>query len=362
MFNVDYHWDPLKVCIVGRSYSPKFYDYIINKDIRKVFYQIAEETEEDYQQLINLLESFGVEVLRPDVSDNHKDYVKNNIILPPPMTPRDYTAMIGNNFYVDRRDLRAVWDKIKGESWPAKPDDFSTIPEWILNEAEEVFQIWSKEDFAYNSICHYVKDKANIIYDKNINTANTLRLGKYLVFGTDSYNDPLDLLLEKYKKMFPGHQCKIINTGGHADGVYCAVAPGLIISTREIGDYNELFPGWTVVYAEHFSVENLPDFYKIKNQNSGKWWIPGAETNSELINFVNNYMSNWLGYVEESTFDVNMLIIDEHNVVCNSYNEKIFAALESRNIKPHVVDFRHKFFWDGGVHCITSDIHRLAKK
>ena len=58
MYNVHQHWDPLRVCVVGRSYSPKFYDYIKNSKVQDVFYQIAEETEEDYQKLIQVLESF----------------------------------------------------------------------------------------------------------------------------------------------------------------------------------------------------------------------------------------------------------------------------------------------------------------
>ena len=35
MYNVYQHWDPLKVCIVGKSYNAKFYDYIKNKKVRK---------------------------------------------------------------------------------------------------------------------------------------------------------------------------------------------------------------------------------------------------------------------------------------------------------------------------------------
>ena len=65
-YSVYQHWDPLKVCIVGRSYSPKVYDYIENESARRVMQRIAEETEEDYQKLISLLQNFGVEVLRPN--------------------------------------------------------------------------------------------------------------------------------------------------------------------------------------------------------------------------------------------------------------------------------------------------------
>jgi hypothetical protein len=53
-----------------------------------------------------------------------------------------------------------------------------------------------------------------------------------------------------------------------------------------------------------------------------------------------------------------MLVIDEKNVICNNYNEQVFAAFDRFGITPHVINFRHRYFWDGGLHCITSDIHR----
>lgn len=30
-------------------------------------------------------------------------------------------------------------------------------------------------------------------------------------------------------------------------------------------------------------------------------------------------------------------------------------------ITPHVVPFRHRYFWDGGIHCITLDLDREGK-
>ena len=45
MYSVYQHWDPLRVCIVGKSYSPEFYHFIKNDRIRVVFERIARETE-----------------------------------------------------------------------------------------------------------------------------------------------------------------------------------------------------------------------------------------------------------------------------------------------------------------------------
>jgi hypothetical protein len=65
-----------------------------------------------------------------------------------------------------------------------------------------------------------------------------------------------------------------------------------------------------------------------------------------------------MGYVEETVFDVNMLVIDERNVICNNYNKTVFDAFARHDVTAHVLNFRHRYFWDGGLHCITSDLHR----
>jgi hypothetical protein len=97
---------------------------------------------------------------------------------------------------------------------------------------------------------------------------------------------------------------------------------------------------------------------KLKEQNHGKWWVPGEELNQDFTDYVESWMNKWVGYVEESVFDVNMIVIDKHNVIVNGYNEKAFDAFSRYGITPHICNFRHRYFWDGGLHCITSDLHR----
>lgn len=359
MYSVYQHWDPLRVCIVGRSYSPKFYDYVKNKKVRQVFYRIAEETEEDYQKLIKLLESFNVEILRPDVSDNHLDYIQNNMVHPPPMTPRDNTAMIGNNFYIDARDFRNRWEEMRGADWPDCPDDFSEIPEWILEECRQEHNlIWSREDQTYKNIIQYMKKHSNVIMNKNINTAMTTRVGKDLYFGTTHRNQDMSEVKKNAQTMFNNYRCHVIETEGHTDGCFCPVVPGLIVSLLDMPTYENTFPGWEVVYCQNESWHKVKNFLDLKEKNAGKWWVPGEELNEDFTNFVESWMNHWVGYVEETVFDVNMLVIDEKNVVCNNYNQEVFDALSRYGITPHLVNFRHRYFWDGGLHCITSDLHR----
>ena len=43
MYSVFQHWDPLKVCLVGRTYPPEFYQWIADTGTRKRFEKLAEE-------------------------------------------------------------------------------------------------------------------------------------------------------------------------------------------------------------------------------------------------------------------------------------------------------------------------------
>ena len=53
-----------------------------------------------------------------------------------------------------------------------------------------------------------------------------------------------------------------------------------------------------------------------------------------ISQYVESWMSHWVGCVEESVFDVNMLVIDEQNVVCNNENDTVFQAFEKHGITP----------------------------
>jgi hypothetical protein len=186
----------------------------------------------------------------------------------------------------------------------------------------------------------------------------TTRIGKDLYFANANQQFDPKQLLEQIKPKFPNYRCHVVNTLGHSDGTFCPVVPGLIVSLFDVPNYTETFPDWEVVYLPGQSWDKVKPFLDLKEKNRGKWWVPGEELNDDFTDFVEGWLGHWVGYVEETVFDVNMLVIDEKNVVCNNYNEQVFEAFDRFGITPHVVNFRHRYFWDGGLHCITSDIHR----
>lgn len=391
MYSVYQHWDPLKLCIVGRSYGPEFYKFIENSRVRKVLERIAIETEEDYQKLVTLLESLGVEVLRPVVTDDYQNYIHSNgQIIPPPMTPRDYSIMLGEEFffksYVNTDQvLQEHWNIIRGNSWPTNAPltikEYNNLPDAIKQESfdryyhnlprrEKLIPVenkkWRMQDgheLMWSSILDRINSHNNIYQAVpecfgNFNSASTTRVGRDVYIGTEQYNQDKSSTIASLNNYFPDYRWHIIDTGGHSDGTYCPVKPGLIVSLRDVPTYADTFPDWEVVYLPGQSWQQVRPFLDLKRKNKGKWWVPGEELNDDFTDFVESWLGHWVGFVEETVFDVNMLVIDQHNVVCNNYNKDVFDAFERHGVTPHIINFRHRYFWDGGLHCITSDIHR----
>ena len=364
-WNVYQHWDPLRVCVVGRSYPPEFYSWITVPHVRSLFEKIAIETEEDYQSIIKKLQSFGVEVLRPNIP---ADSFINGKFVPPPMTPRDYTVMLGDTFYENYSlDIAKSYQNVKDASWPecSTKEEFELLPAWIQEECNTIhnFSGYQKVHGAYDAIIDRVRKENNTIksYHYNsalLNGAQISRIGKDLYFGTESYDQDLSLYKQFIDQEFKSTRNHIVNTGGHGDGTYCPVCPGLIISLQDVPTYADTFPGWEVVYLPGQSWDAVRPFLKLKQKNKGRWWIPGFEQDQAVIDVVESWLSHWTGYVEETVFDVNMLIVDPKNVIVFNYNKQVFDALDRYGITPHIVPFRHRYFWDGGIHCVTSDLHR----
>lgn len=363
-WSVYQHWDPLKVCVVGRSYPPEFYSWITIPHVRKLFERIAVETEEDFQGIIQLLEKFGVEVLRPELPQTQ--FLKGKFV-PPPMTPRDYTVMIGDTFYENvSLDISKFYNDVRDSSWPDcnTIEDFKLLPDWIQQECNTIHNF---ENYYKNAPYAHIFDciqrqgntiKSNIHDSRLINGAQISRIGRDMYFGTESYDQDLQPYKEFINREFPNTRNHIVNTGGHSDGTYCPVCPGLIISLQDVPTYADTFPDWEVVYLPGQSWNSMQPFLQLKEKNKGKWWIPGFEHDQDVINTVEQWIGHWTGYVEETVFDVNMLIIDPKNVAVFNYNKQVFDALDRYGITPHIVPFRHRYFWDGGIHCVTSDLHR----
>lgn len=339
------HWDPLELCVVGKAYPPEFYTWIEDKNTRNKFEQVARETEEDFQKLIRLLMQFGVEVVRPTIPKTFEDCMVDDVWVPPPVTPRDYFIQIHDQLWVpvvpNANHAHNAFKKQKTKTWAqfqahdqAKHNRKLQFYDHIFNSHKTV-----PTDCTYISGCF------------------VSRLGEDLFFATQTIHDNWTKIQEQVDKLFPHTTNHIVDAQGHGDAVYCPVTEGLIISIAN-EDYKHSFPNWEVVHLpeSHYAAHKM--FQASMKLNAGKWYIPGFEKNPLILETVDAYMNDWIGEVSETVFGVNILIINPNNVVLAEYNKQAVDALKRYGITAHISPFRHKYFWDAGIHCVTNDIKR----
>ena len=205
------------------------------------------------------------------------------------------------------------------------------------------------------------KDLVLDMQDGEISSAVMCRVGKDLWWDVSKKQvSKQPIMIEKYKTLWEaeGFRVHMSERGYHSDSCFCVVKPGCIVSLHDIQDYQNEFPGWDVLYLPDQSWKKVSPFLKIKDKVGGRWWLKGEEHNDQLIEFVNTWLNDWVGYVEETVFDVNMLSLDQNTIICNNYNKEVFAHFKKHKVEPVVFNFRHRYFWDGGVHCITQDLYR----
>ena len=379
MYSVYQHWDPLKFCIVGRTYPPEFYSWIENSQTRAIFEKLAEETEEDYQKLIKLLNNkFGVQTVRPQFPDDINELYIDGKWLQPPTAPRDYFIMIGDKFWIPEvPNASHAWSVFyrqnKQSYWPdyVRPEDFYKTWPQFADEMQSKFENFKKFDqnqldaklSLYTHIIEDIKSQGNeIVYTELdfINGCFVSRIGQDLMFATQTFHDDKKSLLDKVNQYFPNTRNRIVNSGGHGDAVYCPVTPGLIISLNDIPTYKDTFPDWEVVYLPDSNYAHMRDFEFSMKRNKGRWFFPGFEKDPHMVEMVDHYFDEWVGEVHETVFDVNILVVDKKNVVVSAHNDKVEQACARHGVEVHVSPFRHKYFWDAGIHCVTNDLHRAG--
>jgi len=379
MMQVYQHWDPLKKCIVGRTYPPEFYSWITNSATRNRFEKLAEETEEDYQSLISLLQDrFGVDVVRPEFPEDINTLYIDGKWVQPPTAPRDYFLMIHNKFWVptvpNASHAWGLYYRQNKQNWwgdYVRPSDFyDAFPEHAqeVREGFAQFQTVDQKHLDaklqfYTHIFDQIRDSGNEICETDLDFINgcfVSRIGEDLFFATQTFHDDKAALLNQVNANFPTTNNKIVNAGGHGDAVYCPVTPGLIISLNDIPTYQDTFPDWEVVYLPPSDYAHMREFEWSMKRNKGRWFFPGFEKDPNMIDMVDHYFDEWVGEVHETVFDVNILVVDPKNIVVSAHNDIVEKACARYGIEVHIQPFRHKYFWDAGIHCITNDLDRAG--
>lgn len=336
-YNIWCKWHPLKTVVLGQFYDKSFFENIADKRIRNSLYRLTEETHEDLENYEKVLKQFGCEVLRPHLDKNQRieDYSNQTghilgFVPRPPLQPRDSQLVIGNRLYYTGTDHPAI--------------------KQCLDQ--------------YNSTS-YILYSGNDIDKRNSWAPNFTVVGKDIYWDTYASKEQGGVDSEKrvqqfysFDEMLHSFRWHQLNIGGHNDSCFHTIKQGAILSIEGVQTYNKTFPGWDVLFLEGESWAKVKEFNNFKKKVGGSWWLPGEEENDQLVDYVNTWLSNWVGYVQESVFDVNVLVLDEHHVCVSTYNKLVWDFLEKHRMTPILVPWRHRYFWDGGLHCITLDLYR----
>jgi len=390
-YNIWNKWDKLKTVMLGDCYSPDFFRDIKNKKIRSALQQISEETKEDLEYYEGVLKDFGCEVLRPELDNN--DSIMNYLnsdggvegqqgVPRSPLQPRDGQLVMGNSLFYTEVDHPAIknrldlyyngfdisvkmpipkhrFDGYKGDDAP----DWPTYEDYFYRKYYELPISTDSDIAAEFEMIH--KNEEKHMQDFFVSAPSITVVGK------DIYIDRFDIkndskiiedinlqLFQQFKEKYLNFRFNTLNIGGHSDGSFHTIKEGAILSLNEIQTYANTFPGWDICYLPDQSWSKVSDFLKVKDKVGGKWWVPGQEDNDEFTHFVEYWLKDWVGYAEETVFDVNVLVLDEHHVCVNNMNPQVIEFLKKHNMEAVHVPWRHRYFWDGGLHCITLDLYR----
>ncbi len=341
-------FDPLKIAIVGDVFPIEKFKHIREDKVLSPLARVIDETREDLENLASTLKSFGVAVHRPYMGDTPEDLSAYR--RKPPQQTRDDMAIVGEGCFVANNLPEYHYIFANMDS------DKIYYPERYMDYTDPSFT------YELNIDQHNIPDQQRLL-----STSFIHMLGRDIFWGTNTPGWKDSPIIAYHKRLWEsqGFRVNIQATeemGGHGDATWCILKPGVIVTLHDLQNYAEKFPGWDILYLEDKYWDQLSPFRTMKKKVGGKWWIQGEEHNDQLINYVESWLGNWVGYCEETVFEVNMLSINPELVLVNNHNAEVFDFLKKHKIEPVICTQRHRWFWDGGVHCLTQDLYREGEQ
>lgn len=376
-------WDefqPLEAVVVGSIYDSSFFDGVKNKKISDVLKRIVDETNEDIDYFKQQLRSHNIEVYQATPKElGYKDSIldycdingklgyasanpnltKDSLIPTSPLQVRDDSIVMGNKILITDKTFEVAGYTKKFVEWFGPEQVDLSIYEGnykFLQTKENLKETF--KDFNGVDIDQLSEEEVNQLIEQHpllgFCSPNLTRIGKKCLVDLHQTSSLLTFLNDRY----PLFSYEPLNLGGHNDSIFSVLKPGLVISGPWIRGQEGAFKDWDIIYFNDSRWDGVREWLSLRQKNKGKWWVPGEEKNDEFTHFVESFLGNWTGFVEETIFDINSLVIDDKHVVINSNSPELVSLLESKGITPIICPLRHRFFWDGGWHCLTLDVRR----
>ena len=328
-------WQPLEEVIVGRVHTPEYFDFIENPQVRAQMQQLLYEANEDLDNLQRVIEQYGATVRRPELP-NLEEFLRHQqggVWAPiPPLTPRDWQITLGEKLlrvlHVDEMD--------------------SIINEY---ETQQPGVVINPHGSGYDENHVMVDAVASCI----------VRVGTDVFFDNSEWLTTDQMHWIRDNVLDSRYRVHRAITNGHGDAVFAILKPGVILSTMHDVDinYQQDFPGWQVLKINDATIDAAMSVGQFRYESlDGRWYLPGKRPTEQFAAFVDTYLNTWTGFVKETVFDVNCLVLDEQHVIFSGYNKSVFDFCEQHGITPIILELRHKYFWDGGISCVTQDLRR----
>ena len=289
--------------------------------------RIIEETEEDLNAFVEVLEDLGITVKRPETwphearfstihweSEGYYNYC-----------PRDIMLVIGDHIIETPNVMRSraqesfsyrkmMVDYLKsGAKWYAAP-----------------------RPMLLDSLFDVDLDKPTPRNDEPaFDAANVLRLGRDLIYLVSGTGNELggQWLQTILGDDFRVHFLKDVYYGSHIDSTFVALRPGLMLcSPARINDDTlpEILKQWEVIYSPPM-------------ENTG--------------GFDADYLAKSIG---SKWIDMNLFSINPNLVVVDEDQTALIKLLEKQGLDVIPHKLRHSKMLGGGYHCITLDIRRTG--
>ncbi len=325
-------FQPLEAVLLGQGVSSSYFDWVKDDKVRTPLNRIVEETKEDLDFIKKTCEDFGATVFQDKPLEFDHKLFENKMAIPvPPIQPRDVHLTLGDKVYC--ASTQKVWNYI-----------------YDIVEEDSIVNLFT---LSHESGKPFEGGDA-------ISGANCIKVGNRIIIPSIVDNN-----MKEFSKDFfteKGYEIMETNDDAHTDGQMSVLKPGVIVSLADVINYKETFPGWEIHTCEDQSWSKVAGWLNFKNKSKGRWWIPGEESNEYLQHFVETWLNKWVGFVEETVFDVNMFSLSEECVLVNNYNKEVFDFLKKHKIEPIICPMRHRYFWDGGLHCFTLDLSRNGNR
>ncbi len=331
-------WDQLEEVIVGNPLNARFPtpdrstqlaefpDRSLAEIPRGPFPQkIIEETEEDLNEFVRVLEDAGVTVRRPDTwqhdakfstihweSEGYYNYC-----------PRDIMLVIGDQIIETPNVIR---------SRAQETFSYRTLLMEYMKSGAKWYS--APKPMLLDSLFDVDLDKPTPRDDEPaFDAANVLRFGKDLLYLVSATGNELGgrWLQSILGDEFRIHFLKDVYYGSHIDSTFVALRPGLMLcNPARINDDTlpEIFKQWKVIYS--------PPMENTGNKDA-------------------DYLSKSIG---SDWIDMNAFSINPNLVVVDRDQSALIKLLEKQALDVIPLKLRHSKMMGGGFHCVTLDIRR----